>query len=337
LKIKKKINIPKSVLDLRLTPKKFAKKHGIRLKGKGLTKGEKKREIKRFKKLYSVAAITGLNKAVKILSEHPPEGKKIEKVREAVDNVIVNPGVMKRVAKLYSKDPKNYPNMMLLPNFITTTILYYNQDTLNEKEKEEGKNLDKDQLLEFCEKILKTKIRRYRKSGLSSSTSYQLATVIPTTNLLKNNNRQWNKKLIQSLYTIAETESVDLNMILSSVRTIDKKKSIKKNEFYEGFFSEFMLSKSSNRNHTFNDTQKDLHDSLIEKTLEYLENIKPRKCREILKGYIKRRKTAESYKNDSKRVIKFIDHANSNSSYTNIKSVVQELISDNSTNELYLS
>ena len=57
----------------------------------------------------------------------------------------------------------------------------------------------------------------------------------------------------------------------------------------------------------------------------------------MLRQYIKRRKTAESYKNDGKRVIKFTDHANSNSPYSHIKSVVQDLISDNSSNELYLS
>jgi hypothetical protein len=71
--------------------------------------------------------------------------------------------------------------------------------------------------------------------------------------------------------------------------------------------------------------------------LKKLYSNKNRKTRDILKTYIKRRKTAESYKNDTKRVIKFIDHAHSNSSYTSLKSVVQELISDNSSNELYLS
>ena len=55
-----------------------------------------------------------------------------------------------------------------------------------------------------------------------------------------------------------------------------------------------------------------------------------------MKAYIKRRKTAESYKNDTKRVIKFVDYANSNSPYTKLKAVLNELIADNSSNELYL-
>ena len=51
-KKEKKIKIPKSVLDLRLSPKKFAKKHDIRLKGKGMTKREKKYNAKRLEKEY---------------------------------------------------------------------------------------------------------------------------------------------------------------------------------------------------------------------------------------------------------------------------------------------
>jgi hypothetical protein len=136
---------------------------------------------------------------------------------------------------------------------------------------------------------------------------------------------------------IAETSDVDVTTILNAVAKIDKKKSIDKKDFFEGFFSEFILTKSSNKNHSFNDTQKELHETLIERTLEYLDGIKGRKAKDILKTYIKRRKTAESYKNDTKRVIKFIDHANSNSSYNSLKSVIQELVADNSSNELYLS
>ena len=74
---KKKIKIPKSVLELKMSPKKFAKKHGIKVKGKGLSKGEKKRNIKKLRNSYSEAAINGLNKAVKILAENSPEGKKV--------------------------------------------------------------------------------------------------------------------------------------------------------------------------------------------------------------------------------------------------------------------
>lgn len=335
-KEKKKIKIPKSVVELKMSPRKFAKKHGIRVKGKGLSKGEKKRNEKKLRNTYSEAAIDGLNKAVKILAENAPDNKKVLKVKDAVDNILCNPEVMKRVAKLYRKNPKNYPNLIYLPHMIMNTLVYYSQETLSEEEKAIGQSLDTAGLIEFCEKILKDQIRRYRKLGVDDEVAYQLATVIPTTKLLKNG-RQWYKKLIQSLYMIAEKDNVDVGTILMAVAKIDKEKGINKKEFLEGFFSEFILTKSSNKNHSFNDSQKELHETLIEKTLEYLDNAKGRKTKEILKTYIKRRKTAESYKNDTKRVIKFIDHAHSNSSYTNLKSVVQELIADNSSNELYLS
>lgn len=333
---KKKVKVPKSVLELRWSPKKFAKKNNIKLSGKGMSKGEKKRNKKRLRNEYSEFAITGLNKAVKIISENSPESKKMEKVKDAVDNIISNPEVMKRVAKLYGKNPKSYPNMKFLPHMIMNTILYYSQDNLDGEDKDIAEQLDKEGLVSFCEKILKGEIRRYKKAGTSTDVAYQLATVVPTTKLLKSN-RQWYKNLIQSLYFIAENAEVDLGVILPAIQKIDRKKSLDKREFYEGFFLEFIFMKSSNKKNLWNDSQKELHESLIEKTLEYLDGLKGRKCKDILKTYIKRRKTAESYKNDNTRVIKFIDYANSNSSYTSLKSVVQELISDNDQNELYLS
>ena len=319
-----------------MSVKKFAKKHNIPTKTKGLSKGERKRNVKRLRDQYSEAAINGLNKAVKIISENSPENKKILKIKDGVDNIISNPEVMKCIAKLYSKNSDNYDNMIFLPHMIMNTLLYYSRDDISEEEKQIGNDLNKEALIEFCEKILKNQIKRYRKLGVPDNVSYQLASVVPTTRILKNN-RGWYKKLIQSLYMISENEHVDLDVMLSAINRIDKKKPIDKRDFYEGFYSEFILSKFSNKNHSYNESQKDLHEVLIEKTLEYLDSIKSRRTKEILKTYIKRRKTAESFKNDTKRVIKFIDHANSNSSYTNLKAVVQELISDNSSNELYLS
>ena len=41
---KKKLEIPDSVKELRYSYKKFAKKHGIRIKGKGMSKKERKRQ-----------------------------------------------------------------------------------------------------------------------------------------------------------------------------------------------------------------------------------------------------------------------------------------------------
>lgn len=332
----KKIKIPKSVLDLRLSPKKFAKKHNIKLKGKGMSKREKKHNMKRLKAEYSECAISGLNKAVKILAENSSESKKINKVKAGVENIIANQDVMKKVAKLYRKNPESYPNMIFLPHMIMNTLIYFNSENISEEEKEIAKSLDTEALIEFCEKILKKEIKRYKNRGLDQDTAYQLATVIPTTKLFKNN-REWYKRLIKQMYDIASATEVDIDTIIKAVIKIDKKGAISKKDFMEGFFSEFILQKSSNKNHTFTDTQKELHEGLIERTLVYLDGLKSRKLKEILKQYIKRRKTAESYKNDTKRVIKFIDHANSNSPYTTIKSVVQELIADNSANELYLS
>lgn len=332
----KKIKIPKSVLQLRWTIKKFAKKHNIRVKGKGLSNGEKKRNLKRLRKLYAQSAINGLNKAVKILTEVSPDKKKIISIRKNVEKIVCEPAIMSKIAKLYKNDPKEYPNMKYFPRMIMNTMLYYESPEISDEEKIKGEAINKEACVRFCERILKSEIKRYRNNGVPDNMAYELASVVPTTKMFKSG-RQAFKNLLSALYNIAANEEVDLTVVLPAVIKVDKKKQLKKSEFYERFYSEFILHKASNKNHSFTDNQKELHESLIENTLGYLESIKKRKCKEILKGYIRRRKTAESFKNDTKRVIKFIDHANSNSSYTNIKTVIQELISDNSSNEIYLS
>lgn len=332
---KKKIKIPKSVIDLKLSPKKYAKKHGIKLKGKHMSKKEKKRNIKKLRNEYSESAINGLNKAVKILAENP-EAKKVEKVKLGIDNIILNPDVMRRISKIYKKHPDSYPNLKYLPHMIMNTLMYYQSDQISDEEKEIGKSLDSEALMEFCEKILKKEIKTYMKKGLDYKVAYRMAVVIPTAKLFKNN-RLWYRKFIQEMYDIAVTDHVSVDDIMRAVIKVDKKKTISKGDFLEGFYSEFILQKSSNKNAKFTEYQKELHEELIERTLQYLDGLKKSKLRYILKTYIKRRKTAEEYKNDTKRVIKFTDHANSNSPYIKIKDVVTSLISDNSSYELYLS
>ena len=330
-----KIKIPKSVLQLRKDPKKFAKSHGIKLSGKGLSKSEKKHNKKKFRQEYSDFAINGLNKAVKILARYP-EHKKVDKVKEGVENVICNPGLMKDIAKIYKKDSDQFGNMIFLPSMIMNTLVYYSNESLSDEEKEVGKNLDAESLVSFCEKILKKQIKRYKKLGLSDAVAYNLAVTVPTTKVFKD--RVWYRRLIHQLYDIAENEDINLDQIMKAVYSIDKKNGIKKKEFLNGFFTEFILQKSSNNKQAkFNDNQKELHQALIERTLAYMDALKKSELKEMLKGYIKRRRKAEENKNDSKRVIKFIDHANSNSPYDTIKEVVTGLVADNKDNEIYLS
>lgn len=335
-KTKKKIKVPKSVLELQLSPKKFAKKHGIRVKGKKMSKKEKKYNMKKLKREYSEAAANGLNKAVRILAENDTETKKIIKVKKGVDNVISNPTVMKKIAKIYKKHPDNYQNLHHLPYMIINTLAYYSSDAVSEEDKKTGEVLDTEALIEFCENILKKQIKRYRKMGLTPEAAFSMAATIPTAKMFRNN-RHWYNRLIKEMYDVAESTDIDIDMILTAVRKVDKKKQINKRDFLDGFFTEFIMQRSSNKAAKFTDTQKELHQGLIERALVYLNDMKPRKLRDVLRTYIKRRKTAENYKNDGKRIIKFTDHAHSNSPYENIKKVVQNLIADNPSNELYLS
>lgn len=333
-KDKKKIKIPKSVKNLKMSMNKFAKENDIKLKGKHLGKKDKKRNQKRLLNEYSQFAIEGLNKGVKIIAENP-ENKKIEKVSKSIDNIISNPEVMEKIAKLYKKDKDAYPNLKYFPYMIMNTLMYYNSDAISSEEKEIASTLDNEALISFCENILKKEIKSYVNQGLPEDIAFTLASTIPTTKLFKN--RKWYKTLINTMYDLAEKNEIDIDNVLKAVLKVDKKEKMKKRKFLQEFFSELLMMRSSNKNAKFTDTQKELHNGLIERTLIYLDGLKDKELKEILKGYIKRRKQAEKYNTDGKRIIKFTDHSNSNSPYDRIKRVVQELISDNANNETYLS
>ena len=333
---KKKVKVPKSLFELKWSVSKFAKEKGIRLKGKGMSKKRKKEAKKKLRKMYALNMIGKLDKAVKIIASNPTDNKKILKLRSAIDNIIFNPEIMEQIAAIYKKDRKAYPNLMFFPYMITSTLLYYKREGLTDEEKEYGEKLDKEVLLDFCGRVLKKQIAHYESLGMDDATAFELACVIPDAEVFTTH-RQWYRRLIMKMYELAGLGPVDLDDILKAVRSCGKSKEITKKDFLEGFYTTFMMTKATNKIATYNDHQKELHETLINETLKYLEDQKDSKRRELIKGYIRARKNDEDKKRDGKRVIKFVDQANSNSAFTGLKSTVQDLISDNPNHELYLS
>ena len=334
-KDKKDIQIPKCVKVLKLSKKKFAKKNDFNL-DKKMKKKEKERKLKKLTLEYSEEVIKGLDKGVKILSEVSDDSKKVNKIKEWIVNKITDASTMDMVVELYKKHPELYPNLIYLPHMIVSTINYYRQDDLTEEEKEFGKRIESEDLIEFCEKILKKIIKRYKKFDLDETTAFNIATVIPSTKLLAGS-RKWFKNLLTTLHIIAEQQVPDLKAIFKAILKLDGKKYINKKLFYELLYQEFILKRLTNKKYSSTETQKEFYEKMVDMTLEYLNGLKVGKIKNILKHYIKSRKKSEEFKADSKRIIKFVDHANSNSPYQNIKAAVQELINDDKDNEQYLS
>jgi len=242
---------------------------------------------------------------------------------------------MDRVIKLYNKNPDAYPHMVYLPAMIMNTIRYYSQDSLRDDEKEVSKAMDIEKLTTFCQKILKKNVKRYRNLGIDKVQAYVLATAIPSTRHFKDN-REWYRRTINTLYELSQDTIINIEECLSAIRKVDKKNKIGKKEFEENFYREFILQRKSNKMQSMTDSQKSTLEDLTMRCLDYMEALKPKKLRAMLRGYINNRKHAEKYKTDGKRVIKFVDYANNNSPYSNIKSVVQDLIDADGQNELYL-
>lgn len=335
-KDKKDIEIPKCVKVLKMSKKKYAKKNDFNIDSKKMGDKERKRKLKKLTLEYNEDVIKGLDKAVKILSEVTVESKKLNKIKEGVESVIVDPSTMDAVAELYKKHPELYPNMIFLPYMIVSTITYYRQEDLTDEEKEFGKRIHNDDLIEFCEKILRKIIKRYKKHDLDERTAFHIATVIPSTKLLAGS-RKWFRNLISTFRIMSETEVPEIKKIFKAILKLDGKKYIGKKLFYELFYQEFILTKLTNKKYSSTDTQKEFYEKLVDMTLDYLNDLKVGKLKGILKQYIKSRKKAEEFKTDGKRIIKFVDHATSNSPYQNIKAAVQELINDDKDNEIYLS
>jgi flagellar biosynthesis regulator FlaF len=333
---KKKIKIPKKVMQLKWSMGKFAKKNDLAVKKKAKKK-ERKEAKRKLLRSYSEFVITRLNSAASILSKMgTEETRKSLELREAIIQIIAQNDVMKQIAKIYKKEPDNYPYIVYLPFMIRNAILYYSQDNLSEDDAKLAEMMDRDALVSISEAILKKQAKKYRENGLSKHIALEVASAIPTAKRISNN-RRWMKSLIQLLYELAEFEEVDFEAVLKTIPKLDKKPPYTRKEIREMFYRELIQARSSNKNHSFTESQKDLNEKFIESAMEYLNGLKHQKLRQILREYIKIRKKAEEHKNDGKRIIKFTDIANSNSDYEKIKTVVTELISDDSANELYLS
>lgn len=319
----KKIDLPPSVKALKWDRAKWAKKNGLKYEGKHLSKADAKANKKRAKKEYPVAMIEGLNAAVEIISENPNDDQ-IEKIKNRIEGIIVRPKLMAKIADIYSKNPKDYKNLIFLPNIIMNTLLYYEKGVeLSEDELAIAASLDREALTEFCEKILKKRRERYEGMGLSRTLAFHLACVIPTAKIL--GKPYWYKVLIGELYDMAETESVDVKDVLNAIAKIDKHPNITKDEIRRGFWGEFIFMRNSNRLKQLNDSQRNLHEELQQLCLKFLDK-DAKVCKEILKRYVERRRKAEKNGNDGRRIFKFTDHANSNSPYTTLKEVVEKMI-----------
>lgn len=330
----KKIDLPSSVKALKWSKKKWAKKNGLKYDGKKMSKADSKANKKRANKEYPVAMIEGLNAAVEIISENPKE-EEIEEIKTRIEGIIVQSDLMAKIADIYAKHPKDYKNLIFLPNIIMNTLLYYEKGVdLTEEELVTAASLDRDALTEFCEKILKKRRKRYEEMGLTRTLAFRMACVIPTAKIL--GKPYWYKVLVRELYDMAETEHVSVKAVLNAVAKIDKHPNITKDEIKKGFWSEFIFMRNSNRLKQLNDTQRELHEELQQLCLKYLDK-DPKLCKEILKRYVERRRKAEKNGNDGRRIFKFTDHANSNSPYRNIKEVVEKMIKKDEDVESLLS
>lgn len=330
----KKLELPTCVSVLKQSKEKYAKKNGIRIDEKNMKKKEVKERRKKLDKRYYEAILVGLNKGVKILTEVRNESKKLDKIKKGIEKIILNHETMDGIIKIYKKDPEHYNELKFFPYMILSTIEYYNSGNLSDEDKKLAESIDSEKLIEFASSILKKEVKRYNKFVASNTIAFKLAAAVPSTKILKS--MIYYKRLLNMMYTMSENESLDIDRVFQAVIKLDGKKFIKKKAFLTNFYRVFILRRMSNKNYSLTETQKEMHEKLIDSCLEFMNSLKVSDIKDILKEYIKSRKGAEESKSDGKRVIKFIDHANSNSPYANIKTAVQEIISDNEANELYL-
>lgn len=334
----KKIKIPDTVKDLKLSPKKFGKKIGIRI-NKGMPKKERKFYTKKLWNKYGKMAAEGLNDAMHILSENNPEEKKMAKVVKRVDGVLESPKTMNVVIKRYKKNPNRYPDMIHLPRFIISTVDYYNSTSISEAEKREmDEKFDTEKLIDFSYHILKKPIKYYENRGVADVPAFRLAAAVPSARVF-NKSRFYYRNAIEELYKIAALDPnqiLDLNVIIPSMIKVDKTRKISKKEFLRHFCFEFICMRLRNKD-LMEDSQRALNTELTSFVLDFLDSMKPHSLKELLKEYITVRKK-EEYKNlKGTHPINFVEHAAANSPYLNIQNVVQDILEKNNNFATFLS
>lgn len=309
---KKEFKIPEDVkLFASLTEKKYRKHYADGYESK-----------KEQKKGYYEMLLSELPEVIKLLVNY----SHINKVAELKGDIyerLFDKKLVKKITKSVDKG-NDIENIEMLPIVIYDVIKEATIQHRKDKEEDpDAKGYDLSDLINLSNMILRKKMKKLDKAGVSKELAFDCLSVIPTNKVLERGIYRM-RQLMQVLYAHAKTEDIDFAVIAKYVIT---------SNHYPELITYLLLERKSDFVN-LDEKQKEFFYKVSDWVFNTMEEMDKVEIREILLAYFKARKRDKGMNKDSNR--RFFLGTLPENDFPNITKVITKIKDSDSSIEEFL-
>lgn len=218
--------------------------------------------------------------------------KEVKEIKEAVYEKLYSPKFIKKLKKIAEKDKDSIDNFELMAIMNLDVIREAAKQRETEKSAgREEKDFDLSDIVELSNILLKKKMKKLKKEGISDELAFDCLSVIPTTDIINDRNRFRLRQMMNVLYNYADRVDVDFEKILKYV--VGAKN-------YGGMIVYLLLERKEDYI-KLSEKQKEFFNKVTDWCFNTMEEMEKEEIREILKTYFNVRKRDKANGNDSNR------------------------------------
>lgn len=309
---KKEFKIPEDVkLFASLTEKKYRKKYADSYESK-----------KEQKKGYYEMLLSELPEVIKLLVNYSHVNQ-VAEIKGDIYERLFDKKLIKKITKAVdNKD--DIENIELFPIIIYDVIKEATIQHQKDKEKDpDVKGFDLSDLISLSNMILRKKMKKLEKAGVSKELAFDCLSVVPSSKILERGMYRM-RYLMQVIYTHAKTEDIDFGIIMKYVVT---------SNYYPALITYLLLERKSEFVN-MDDKQKEFFNKVSDWVFNTMEEMDKVEIREILLAYFKSRKRDKGMNKDSNR--RFFLGSLPESDFPNITKVITKIKDSDSSIEEFL-
>ncbi len=309
----KGFRIPEDVkLFASLTEKKYMKKYADDYSSK-----------KEKRKAYYEMLIGELPEVIKLLVYYS-QVKEVQEIKHDIYERLFDKKLIKKITKLIDDDMDEIENILLFPIVIYDVIKEAAIQHAKEKaEDPEAKDFDLSDLISLSNKILRKKMKKLEKNGISKELAFDCLSVVPSTKVLEKGIYRM-RILMNVLYTHAKTEEVKIEPIMKYVVT---------SNYYSVIIAYLLLERKSEYVN-LDDKQKEFFNKVTDWVFNTMEEMDKNEIKQILVSYFNTRKSDKAKNKDSNR--RFFLSSLPENEFPNITKVIAKLKDVDSSIEEFL-
>lgn len=310
---KREFKIPEDVkLFASLTEKKYMKKYADDYESK-----------KERRKGYYSMLLSELPEVIKLLVNYS-HVKEVLEIKHDIYERLFDKKLIKKITKEVDDDIDNIENITLFPIIIYDVIKEASIQHAKEKaEDPDAKEFDLSDLVNLSNMILRKKMKKLEKAGVSKELAFDCLSVIPSSKVLEKGMYRM-RQLMQILYTHAKTEEVKIEPIMKYVVT---------STYYPVIITYLLLERKSEFVN-LDDKQKEFFNTVTDWAFNRMEEMEKTEIRQILTSYFEARKRDKKNSKDSNR--RFFLGSLPENEFPNITKVLAKMKDNDSSIEEFL-